>query len=1664
MTAERSCKRQTTSLLKTRRYLHGAQQLTLFHSLIRAGLPLCDLRDIFEHSLRSFFPFHVSQDGGVTFFGCRPCLPYLVAWQRRQQQPPTFSHFALCTPDTLCPHFGFHNALQFSYSSIRQADCAANHYPTPSQLHSNTSITLNAWTGALCHYTKHQAHTTLTFAQSALLANVPTIIIIMAASDMMPPMVVSTNRFADLQPYTSRLYDANPDVWGAIFPWDFPQYASQAREELFIRQWFDEQEIHAQGGAYPPGAGFCFLKQVWYCIAFWNLEHRLPLVNQWWWDNSDRAALLSDPDMQQYFFRNDVGLSTFFDEDFINLYGENFCKNLIPSIQKTAGLRIAEAKAVMTPVAAVQGGETHRPFTKEAVKVGGTTKLALPAESAVMSSPESAELSNGLETPDAAKERAEACAENMFGAETTPTQIKGGQSRISSELQSFGRAQAYNIETERPHDRSHAPWHQPVPFNPTEIQPAHPHLFSRVPDPRITLADRYNNLSGNHFGLAPSVHGGHAQHPESGPRSLPGPHAYNMVDPTGGYQGVPGPTATHVQSTHPVFYAAAPSYGPGHNDMYPASAASMEPPRDGFHSPQRANRRNSYGSRGGKKRSSRSTRGKGGRARKSSGAVDQLQSLFSNHEAKQIATNGSASMSRAPHEYLDGRPAMVPGEHGSVDPQEQHPQSTLKENVPQTRMDRWSTSSRTLSSHPGIPTKQCYPVHSTSNTAPIHSQAGDTQYVGSDNTETLSQCGPNWIGPDCNYAITLAVFSVPPNLAEKQISRFFTNFGQVARVRRLTKRGATAAYHPLVFVDFSSCADARQCLSQRPATWLDNQPLRIEVARWHWEDSHFSQGCSPTPAPTAQESDLPQPSAVLMHHPPGDSKDQSRDDLDDTCKIVGKTAQDAGDANLADKRPTPSGFSAPKTQNSVKNKSNEKQKHKTEGHVKIASAANESQIPERTTLTETPSTEPKKPLPASAEARSTPESTTPPAETPVFPPIDSETTETWATSTVAEAQSVSEKPAVTDELKKEEYDKEQGDENASTVHGDRGAEQNGTAANETATQRREVGKSLHELDEDQADASFHTPTGHHESPTDVAFSKQCSSIAPMESEQKSNTASPSEKRSKPMQDFDGHSALLQADPQKCQEQSSFSPQNTAEEVASEATKHQAPVPKEESTKVTGPTVCQPGDMNQIKKGVEKPGSASVTPPRPGSAILEKSEKSKGPSQTESFSLFGKKKEKRPKSKKGSIRGKPKGNEKGGSALTSGATSRVASENVVPALLDEEESTSAIATGANVRHAVKKLKGKRGVGKDVESTSRPQTEPPSTSTAAVGPDSNYAEEAPKKHKGGTLETILGIFGSGQKSSSVASVEPTDPAALDDNSLTDGQDQNHAAEAETQKSSENDDSNDNTIALDADAGDLSSRPLQDPGPDEQHDTGSTAIEGGPLSHDIIDTQPAFWGNGTRSDEGLCEQMLVQEGKGGAEVKQTDGMKGDEDTTDNELAKFDFIESDWSSQASMHSEQLGAAATRGTEADFFAAAKEAIDAEAGSYGVSQKNARHLGRFPPKDPDSGHLLKGKQPRYIARKKVRRHEVRITKFDRSSFTDTDKQQAIDRCSSPSERSNVTQDDSDKVFVYAVGDGREDREIVIRGTDGIEDLPRQNVLGTERLSLAKCERITVLYL
>ncbi|KAI7546178.1 hypothetical protein KC331_g5776, partial [Hortaea werneckii] len=153
-------------------------------------------------------------------------------------------------------------------------------------------------------------------------------------ADSGAPLIVSSNRFNDIAPFTKRLYASDPKKWGSILPWEFPQNASKKAEEDFLILTFSAKTIKEAeqllGSARKEKFGF--LKQAWYSLALWNLNYRVHGAAQQWLQENE--GLWKDSEMVGSICGSETTLNAFFfSADQKADYGEKLLMWVMRSVQ-----------------------------------------------------------------------------------------------------------------------------------------------------------------------------------------------------------------------------------------------------------------------------------------------------------------------------------------------------------------------------------------------------------------------------------------------------------------------------------------------------------------------------------------------------------------------------------------------------------------------------------------------------------------------------------------------------------------------------------------------------------------------------------------------------------------------------------------------------------------------------------------------------------------------------------------------------------------------------------------------------------------------------------------------------------------------------------------------------------------------------------------------------------------------------------------------------------------------------------------------------------------------------------------------------------------------------------------------------------------------------------
>ncbi|KAI6849862.1 hypothetical protein KC327_g1288 [Hortaea werneckii] len=205
----------------------------------------------------------------------------------------------------------------------------------------------------------------------------------MAASGA--PLIVSSNRFNDIAPFTKRLYASDPKKWGSILPWEFPQNASKKAEEDFLTLTFPAKTIQEaeQLLASARKEKFRFLKQAWYSLALWNLNFRVHGAAQQWLQENE--GLWKDSEMVGSICGSETTLNAFFfSADQKADYGEKLLMWVMRSVQYEVrqwhGLpQPAQPKMEEKP-------ETVHHVAQEAVQVNDNIKMPRPGSAGIVES------------------------------------------------------------------------------------------------------------------------------------------------------------------------------------------------------------------------------------------------------------------------------------------------------------------------------------------------------------------------------------------------------------------------------------------------------------------------------------------------------------------------------------------------------------------------------------------------------------------------------------------------------------------------------------------------------------------------------------------------------------------------------------------------------------------------------------------------------------------------------------------------------------------------------------------------------------------------------------------------------------------------------------------------------------------------------------------------------------------------------------------------------------------------------------------------------------------------------------------------------------------------------------------------------------------------------
>lgn len=190
-------------------------------------------------------------------------------------------------------------------------------------------------------------------------------------------VIIGANRANDVGPYCTALYNADKKRWTNILPWEFPQNASRQEEEAFIDDCFTKHEVHMQGGTTHEGAGYRFLKQVWWTIALYNYETCVPQVARWWWENEENQDLIEDPCMLKWMCADNAIPMHFFKPEDLEHYGEKILWWAMRDIQHRAH---AKREEFLAAEADSTKSQTDKKSDAAAIELSSTQVSSLTAE------------------------------------------------------------------------------------------------------------------------------------------------------------------------------------------------------------------------------------------------------------------------------------------------------------------------------------------------------------------------------------------------------------------------------------------------------------------------------------------------------------------------------------------------------------------------------------------------------------------------------------------------------------------------------------------------------------------------------------------------------------------------------------------------------------------------------------------------------------------------------------------------------------------------------------------------------------------------------------------------------------------------------------------------------------------------------------------------------------------------------------------------------------------------------------------------------------------------------------------------------------------------------------------------------------------------------------
>lgn len=680
------------------------------------------------------------------------------------------------------------------------------------------------------------------------------------ASEQLPDCIIaSSNRFYDLLPFCTNLYQDNPQMWGVILPWEFPQNANKETEEAFLRKWFTELEIHMQGGAHGDGAGFRFLKQAWYNIAMWNYEQRVPAIAKWWLRQQENSEIMADPSMREFLCSAKATPETFFHSRDVEAYGYNILVCVVKQIQDKEKSENAQpsTEGVRELVQQDFTAESHHTDNKEEASTSSVisppSALSAPGDTSTRAYSDTSKASTkpttiDLETtpfPSYHEPAPEPYGHTKGFRDFTPgygnhhQQVYGRKRghRFGSGGGTHGSSHDRRQQQPQPHFVNNMQQTSATfePSNPTKPVYNGEALNFRPASGRVPTAAAPNVT----LPIQGAPRGSHPQATHAPRRPMPSQYFGANENY---YQGFVNPTAygdmnAPPRSDYPQAYGRQFTY-PNEKDRAGSGRSNDGPRHSNFNDVSNSGqsgdaRRSSFTARGVGTRGQNRGRGRGGRTRDS---TNEAAGFTDERNYTRKPSNDFHSKSGFGHSKRYGSAYQQNSwRSGSDQPQLENAQPhrffSEPEHFPAFQGFQNFADAPLL---PPFNTPQGYPVvYQGRKSSILHRPPLENQ-----NSQSLAylddEVDERYIGPDATHVTELLVYNIPIDLTEQEVAEGFAKACdvEVVRVHIPTKTDAhrSEPSKKVAYIDFKNHNVVRRILDLREVD-LYGQPLQVKVPR-----------------------------------------------------------------------------------------------------------------------------------------------------------------------------------------------------------------------------------------------------------------------------------------------------------------------------------------------------------------------------------------------------------------------------------------------------------------------------------------------------------------------------------------------------------------------------------------------------------------------------------------------------------------------------------------------------------------------------------------------------------------------------------------------------------------------------------------------------------------